>query len=93
MDVYSNALIKPERSLIIRVINLSCLLLDNDNDKQKHTLAHGTWFSTNAHLSLCKKFRQLTEMFTHAYTHTHRHSTGLNCLIGCFLHMPGDTSP
>ncbi len=53
MDVYSNALIKPERSLIIRVINLSCLLIDNDNDKQKHMLAHGTWFSTPAHLSLC----------------------------------------
>lgn len=52
IDMYSNALIKPESSLIIRVINVSCLLIDNDNDKQKLTLAHGKWFNPPAHLSL-----------------------------------------
>lgn len=54
MDVYSNALIKPEHSLMIRVINLSCLLIDN---KQKDTFAHGT----SAHLHTCLLVRDLDD--------------------------------
>lgn len=71
MNVYSNALIKPERSLIITVINLSCLLLDNDNDKTRSHVGHGS-----AHLHTCLFARNLDDsqewshMHAHMYTHT-----------------------